>query len=609
MSLILRNVLTSILFVIFIVLPYQVKAQDFKSAYKAEYFLSTNQGRITASVKFAALLTNLRSDIYVKKFSIIFPMSFEIKNIKAYDDKGAINPSVTTEGSKINIQLEFNDPNIGKTSVNTFNLEFDQENLFKVNGNVWEVILPVIDDKTSDNYQVIVHLPLNEEKKVSISKPKPDEIKGNTITWNNPKVKTIYAVFGDKQYYQTKLSYHLRNPKIIPAYADIAFPPDTLYQKIFINNIVPAPSYTYIDEDGNFKARYLLKPKENLNILFDGVIEVLSQPRSELQPLTREKFQNQKIYLLTQKSFWELPTSSNIKVGKSPKEVYDFVVDNLKYYYEGLSKKDLKRLGAAQALVTPEKAVCVEFTDLFIAIAREKGLYSREIQGYGFSNDQKLRPLSLIADVLHSWPEYYNDRTGLWVPIDPTWENTSGIDYFSSFDLNHIAFAIHGKNPDSPAPAGSYKLADTKDVSIVAVSSRPDEQTNVGTNQINLPSQITDKGEYETKITVVNNSNVFLYDLPVEFISDNLVLSPDMTTIASFAPYEKKEIILKYKSLNKNKKTKANLSVSVMKNNVFTGTIVILPYYYQWGIYIGYGVIGISALILFFKLILRKRPF
>ena len=89
----------------------------------------------------------------------------------------------------------------------------------------------------------------------------------------------------------------------------------------------------------------------------------------------------------------------------------------------------------------------MEFTDLFIAIAREKGIYSREIQGYGFSLDQKLQPLSLSSDILHAWPEYYDTKTESWIAVDPTWENTSGINYFSSFDLNHIVFVIHGKKP------------------------------------------------------------------------------------------------------------------------------------------------------------------
>ncbi len=55
-------------------------------------------------------------------------------------------------------------------------------------------------------------------------------------------------------------------------------------------------------------------------------------------------------------------------------------------------------------------------------------------------------PLSLIADVLHAWPEYYDQQQNVWVAIDPTWaDTTGGIDYFSKLDLRHLTFAIQGQ--------------------------------------------------------------------------------------------------------------------------------------------------------------------
>ena len=37
---------------------------------------------------------------------------------------------------------------------------FSQQNLFKVNGNVWEVILPTVENKERrGDYTIIVHLP------------------------------------------------------------------------------------------------------------------------------------------------------------------------------------------------------------------------------------------------------------------------------------------------------------------------------------------------------------------------------------------------------------------------------------------------------------------
>jgi len=77
--------------------------------------------------------------------------------------------------------------------------------------------------------------------------------------------------------------------------------------------------------------------------------------------------------------------------------------------------------------------------------------------------------LSLVSDVLHSWPEYYDVGQKLWIPIDPTWANTTGgVNYFDKLDYNHIALSIHGQASTYPYPAGFYKKAgkNSKDVRV-----------------------------------------------------------------------------------------------------------------------------------------------
>ncbi|MBM4402559.1 MAG: hypothetical protein FJ044_04925 [Candidatus Cloacimonetes bacterium] len=50
-----------------------------------------------------------------------------------------------------------------------------------------------------------------------------------------------------------------------------------------------------------------------------------------------------------------------------------------------------------------------------------------------------------------------------WVNIDPTWGATTGIDYFSKFDTNHLAFVIKGIDSERPYPAGPYKIEEGKE--------------------------------------------------------------------------------------------------------------------------------------------------
>ena len=112
------------------------------------------------------------------------------------------------------------------------------------------------------------------------------------------------------------------------------------------------------------------------------------------------------------------------------------------------------RRGALTALAL-QKGLCTEFTDLFITLARAAGIPAREINGYAYTTDTRLRPLSLVTDVLHAWPQYWDTSREVWVSVDPTWaKTTGGVDYFHKLDFNHFAFAIHGQADDTPVFTG-----------------------------------------------------------------------------------------------------------------------------------------------------------
>ncbi len=576
-----------------------VYAADYKSDYQAEYFLTENNGALDTKVQLSIRITNLRSDIYVSRFAISFPKSFEIKNLKAFDDNGEITPIITIDDTKTKIDLEFSKANTGSESVNTFNLQFNQEKLFEVNGNVWEVILPTIENKEGDSYKIIVNLPLDTNRKISIAKPKPSLISKNQIIWENPPTKTVYAVFGDSQLYNLQLSYHLKNPGILPVFTDVAFPPDRLNQKIIISSVNPRPVMTVTDEDGNFLARYLLKPKETLAVSFLGTAEITAKPREEVLSAMRSLFNNQSKYLLTEQKYWQTPQVP-LK-DRSTQAIYQYVVSTLTYDYKRINSKGERRLGAIGAIQEPNKAVCVEFTDLFIALARENGIYSREIEGFGFSKDPQLRPLSLISDVLHSWPEYYDSDKGLWIELDPTWENTSGIDYFNSFDLNHIAFAIHGKRSDYPLPAGMYKVEDSRDVAVSATMEKPVERKQIAITSDSIPRQINDKQSVKAKITIVNSGNVFLWDLPVLIKSEYLNVSHKKFNVQVLAPYEKKDFNLELSSAYSNRKINTSLDVLVAGKKEFSRSIVVIPFVYE----IALKFSALIGLIVFFTLLVK----
>lgn len=568
-------IIVFILTQLFIISSYQnVFAADFKADYQVEYFLNEFKDKISTQVKFNVQITNLATDIYVKKFSLLFPKSFKINNIQAFDDKGDIIADLVEDDLDIKINLQFKDPNIGKGTVNNIYLQFNQDNLFNINGNVWEVILPSIENRGPSIYKIIVNLPESTNKKISFSKPKPDYITGNQIIWNNPTEKTIYAVFGNVQNYQLDLTYHLSNSKIYPVFTEIAYPPDTQYQKTYIQSISEKPESVRQDEDGNYLAKYFLKPKENKIIIYKGITEIFANPREEVIPAVREKYSNQKPYLLTETKYWNY---SKIKVNPSLKDVksiHDFTVNALRYDFKAINETK-ERLGAFQALQSPDRSVCVEYADLFIALTRQVGIPSRELEGYGFSQDSRLRPLSLSSDILHSWPEYFDENKNLWVPIDPTWEHTSGIDYFHSLDLNHIVFAIHGKESDYPLPAGMYKIENSKDVLVKPTSENVQNIQKIDLHLSEANSEIIDTKKYLYHLLIKNLGNTYIWNIPINLSSKDLEIVNSEVMINSLAPYEERKISIQIQSKLKNVKKPALLTIQALNfKKDFSFTII-----------------------------------
>jgi hypothetical protein len=438
---------------------------DFKIIYNVNYILKEEQNDLRAEADFQIKIINLHSDVYIKKFSLSFPKSFSIHNLVVKDDKGEVNPVLKSDALKTKIEMEFNQPSIGKATQNNFYLHYAQDNLFKKTGNIYEMILPVIENRGNADYKITVTLPANFSKKISLAKPQPNSISGNQIVWENPTTKTIYGIFGDKQIYHAQLTYNIKNPNFNFAYTDIALPPDTIFQKIYLHSLNPLPNKVFLDEDGNYLARYNFKPGEIKKVVLDADIEVYITARMEVRNYFNSLLPAQSKYLLNQNHYWKITSLDKIASLKGFSDIYNYVVENLEYNYAKVEEKN-QRLGAENVLTNPSSAVCMEFSDLTVAIAREKGIYAREIQGYAFSQESELRPISLLSDVLHSWVEYYDQTKKMWIAVDPTWEETSGIDYYHSFDLNHVAFVIHSKDDDYPLPAGMYKIDNSRDIVI-----------------------------------------------------------------------------------------------------------------------------------------------
>ncbi len=88
------------------------------------------------------------------------------------------------------------------------------------------------------------------------------------------------------------------------------------------------------------------------------------------------------------------------------KKLYGYVIDNLEY--GGLFEEEF---GAVQALAQ-KKGDCTEYSDLFVALCRAKGLPARVVTGYTIRFDN--------IPPKHHWTEVYFENLG-WVPFDVSW--------------------------------------------------------------------------------------------------------------------------------------------------------------------------------------------
>lgn len=277
------------------------------------------------------------------------------------------------------------------------------------------------------------------------------------VTSFEPKLgESIVALFGDEQFYDMELRYELHNPTGQSGLAQIALPPDTPYQRMQYRSLDPQPEQIERDADGNWIATYEIAA-ENIASISARAVAAVRLEADPTVPSTDPLPQH-----LASAQYWELaapPIRQAAADLQTPREIYDFVVGELSYDTRRLEESGAPRLGAARTLAQPSAAVCQEYTDLFVTLARANDIPARRITGYAYTENSQLRPLSLVKDVLHAWPDFWNESEQRWQQVDPTWEDTTGgVNYFDQFDLKHLTFATNGVSSTTPLPAGSYRL-------------------------------------------------------------------------------------------------------------------------------------------------------
>ncbi len=377
----------------------------------------------------------------INNFSHIYPVSYQVilkgetpTNIHARNARGPlfVTAQKTVDGTQITIQLK--DATVGKGNATQFILTYTGSKAVE-HGQVWEITLPKFSNSDfADEYTLSLSTPESFGHPAYIF-PIPDRTDGRLFTFSKSKIENsgVTAAFGNFQTFSFVISYTLDRS------SSIVIPSDTDLQKIYYSSIQPPPKQVVVDQDGNWIATFKKDPSKKLDIRITGQVNIQAVPKK-----TQLSDSAVLDYLKPQK-FWESQDPKIVNLArklKTPEQIYDYVVSNLKYDIARVTQSPNRR-GALRALADPASAICTDFTDLFIALCRAAGIPARELNGFAYTTNPNIYPASLGDNILHAWPQYWDSKNQSWISVDPTWE-------MSKLDLNHFAFVIHGLSSQTP---------------------------------------------------------------------------------------------------------------------------------------------------------------
>jgi transglutaminase-like putative cysteine protease len=518
-----RLLLFSILSFLFLIMPQRALASNFTTDYHVTYIID---GEGVAHAVVNGTLTNTTSQFYATSYKI--QLGFDtINNVKAQDAGGSITPQVIKNKEGYVIALNFNHQAVGLGNKQQFNITFDTPTLAHHYGQIWEIDIPgITNPEDFSTFVVQLNTPPSFGTPAYI---KPQQ-SGNNLTFDKQMLSKsgISLAYGSKQVYQYQLKYHLQNKNLYPISEQIALPPSTNYQDVTIDNIDPQPSNVIEDKDGNWLAQYHLASAQSMTVVVKGNVSIHLNP--DITPETPDALND---YVKPQ-PYWEVSSDTIQQIAnqlQTPQAIYAYVSNKLHYDFSKVTS-DQPRLGALGALQNPNSAVCREFTDLFIALARAAHIPAREVDGFAYTDNPDQRPISQEKDILHVWPEYYDSQKQTWIMVDPTWGSTTGgVDYFNTMDFDHFAFVIKGESSTMPIPAGSYKLANdpaSKDVAI-NFSTDTTEEKPIISLEGKLPSLTIAGLPIQGSIEIRNSGSAYIPGQILNVQSD--MFSPHVQTL------------------------------------------------------------------------------
>ncbi len=452
-----------------------------------EYTVTTNAD---VDVKETRIVQNTSSDKIITKSgnSEVFTITALYEDL---DNERILREMVNTaritdkNGNSLNFNVSYNSgsaiidvpypSSITSGSSYTFILEYTNTQLAQKVGALTDIFIQAFSDDFSFssstveyNYSTTLRVPnlLGEENFV-IPDPqkKTSDLEFDVYEFSQDQLIGTYVWVqrGKIQYYD----FEIKQP--VPATEDfntgnknqyrMVIPRDMggekIDQKVYFTNFSPEPIFIEEDGDGNLIGVFEFPSHKSGEIVISGysVVETLdgfdienAGTLSDLEGVLPPVY-----YSASQ--YWEVDAepiqtkASELKGDSS--DIYTIVSSTYQFIVDSIDYSQVKRFGlnirqGALKTLNGGAAVCMEYSDLYIALLRAQGIPARAAFGYGYDSKDPAD-----QQELHQWVQVYIPSTGRWLNIDPTWgENGPAL---IGGDMNHFLTHVASENPNEPA--------------------------------------------------------------------------------------------------------------------------------------------------------------
>jgi len=273
---------------------------------------------------------------------------------------------------------------------------------------------------------------------------------GYVIYWKNAS-STISLQCGNQQAYRFVNKFYFS--EFDPA-KTILFPADVNYHQGGFGTNSPKPLSISIDEDGNYYVNYDIAKSGYVELIYEANVDYREYDFKK-SGFKKDVPEELKKYTKGDNKYWNIDnsdieeivkthTDDSKTIAENAKSLYDYTT-NLLRHSNPLVYAFRKKMTTSEIIQSPESGVCIDIANFYITLLRNYGIPARLIVGWSDTGESA----ELHSSVLHAWVQFYDTNLG-WIEVDPTWETTSGKDYFYTFDTNHVVLAILGKSPEYP---------------------------------------------------------------------------------------------------------------------------------------------------------------